>query len=417
MSDRARTGRALRLVVPSQPLADPDPATGDAATEAARSARPAGGHVSGPVPRPLPQPPAGVPWPSGDWLAHYSACPLGRRCRHRFEFPGWWLAMNNHRHIPLHADPDEALQAAVAMINGFKGHPALLPEPLVFAQQLVIDSLAIAPTPIGVSWMRITLGAVAALVRWAHMTGQPLTREHLLSEETRYRFMATRTDLAKGTANLYWVRLELIAEFLNSVTPNRILPKPTSTEEAPITPLTPADETDVWLWASTIRGRQGIRRHQVMATIVLGLGCGLTGGEVIRCLSEHVAVTETGVHVTATKPNGTTHTVTCRQDWETRLANLVADIAPSRQVVAPHRDAISHNALLLTCQRARANSPVPFNSIRLRNTWLCHHLSAGTPLKVLMAASGMKEANHLHNLLPLMAEESPEAAAQMLRGI
>lgn len=62
------------------------------------------------------------------------------------------------------------------------------------------------------------------------------------------------------------------------------------------------------------------------------------------------------------------------------------------------------------------NPPVVFNSTRLRNTWLCWHLANGTPLKELMQAADMKEANHLHNLLPLLPDTDPLRTARLLRG-
>lgn len=54
--------------------------------------------------------------------------------------------------------------------------------------------------------------------------------------------------------------------------------------------------------------------------------------------------------------------------------------------------------------------------MRLRNTWLCHHLAEGTPLKVLMQAADMAEANHLHNLLTLLPDVSETDAHAALRG-
>lgn len=372
---------------------------------------------SGPTLRPLPQPPTDVPWPSVQWHAHYRACGLRRRCPHRFEFPDWWLAMRN-RGLALHPDADVALQKAVTMVNGYKGHPALLPDPLLFTQQAVLDALAMAPTPIGYSWMRITLSAVAGLSRWAHSTGQPLTREHLLGEETRYRYVewaARQNEWTEGSKNLTWTRLELIGDFLLGVTRPRELRKPTITEEAPVEPLTDAEQADLWVWAKTLSVKKRVKR--MTAYLALGLGCGLTGGELARATRDDVVIDDDGaVHVTVVSAKST-RTVTCLAHWEERLADIVRAVEPGHLLTAPWRTEPGHGSSNESVRRAMAkNPPVVVNSIRLRNTWLCWHLAHGTPLKELMQGSDMKEANHLHNLLPLLPETDPNRTARLLRG-
>lgn len=373
---------------------------------------------SGPVLRPLPQPPRDVAWPSVAWHEHYRACGLGRRCPHRFEFPNWWLAMRN-RGVALHPDADEALQKAKQMVDGYKGHPILQPDPLLFTQKTILDAMAVAPTPIGYSWMRISLSAVAGLARWAHSTGQPLTREHLLGEETRYRYVewaAVANEWTAGSKNLTWNRLELIGDFLNGATP-RELRKPTITEEAPTEPLTRAEQADLWVWAKTLSVKK--RAKRMTALLALGLGCGLTGGELARAKREDAVIDEDGsVHVTVVSSKST-RTVTCLAHWEGRLADIVRGVEPGRLLTAPWRDEANPDTSSHTesVRRAMAkNPPAVFNSTRLRNTWLCWHLEHGTPLKELMQAADMKEANHLHNLLPLLPPTDPARTARLLRG-
>lgn len=374
---------------------------------------------SGPVPRPLPERPAGVPWPSIEWHTHYVACPHGWRCHHRFEFPDWWLAMRN-RGVPFHEDADAAMQEAVRRVNGYKGHPMLQPEPQEFTQKAVLDCLALAPTPIGNSWMACTLASISGLTRWAHITGQPLTREHLFSEETRYRFFDYLNndydkDLGSGSKNLMWVRLELCADFLLGATGPREFRKPTITEEAPRSPLSTEQQADLWVWAKTLSVKK--RAKRMTAMLALGLGCGLTGGELPRVVREDVTIDADGsVHVTVTSTKST-RTVTCLAQWEARLAAIVRDVQPGHFVLTPWRTEAGNYPHNESVRRAMAkNPPAVFNSIRLRNTWLCWHLAHGTPLKELMQSADMLEANHLHNLLPLMPDTDPERTARLLRG-
>lgn len=271
--------------------------------------------------------------------------------------------------------------------------------------------------PIGDSWLACNLAAVSGIARKVHAAGQPLTREHVFSEEVRYRYIQQCTHMTDGSRNLMWTRLELLSDFLNNTTPGRVLRKPTITEEAPLEPLTPEAEADLWIWVCGLRPMS--RRHRIKALVALGLGCGLTGGEVTRVAAEHVFAANDGVHVQVTsKKEKPGHLVTCRADWEDRLAELAAQTKPGHFLLAPWRDTPPKNHV--TCESLRRamkkDPPVLFNSTRLRNTWLCHHLADGTPLKVLMEAAGMKEANHLHNLLRLLPPTDPTDAKRALRG-
>lgn len=378
--------------------------------------------VSGPAPRPLlrapnPGPTSGqVLWPSVEWLAHYSTCALGRRCRHRFVFPTWWLAMNQ-RGKPMHPDAEAALQMAVNMVNGYQGHPQLLPEPLRFTQQAVLDSLVLAPAPIGYSWMRCTLSSVAGLARWCDATGQPLTREHVFNEEVRYRYANKCKQQATGSSPnaSARARLELVAAFFNGTGHTEDLGDPTGDEPAPVEPLSEEEEADLWVWSLGVRPVQ--RHERMQAVLALGLGCGLNAGETNRVMAADVSRDSDGVHVTIIGRKGIPRVVTCRVEWEDRLWRLVETTPAGRNLASPWRDTPSSKATASEMVRRalKKNAPALFNGTRLRNTWLCRHLQAGTDLKVLMAAAGMQEANHLHNLLVWVPDAEPVAAARSLR--
>lgn len=373
------------------------------------------GNPTGPAKRPLPSRPSpSKDWPSVAWLAHYACCARGRRCRRHVAFPEWWLLMVT-RGIPYGTDADEALQNAVTRVNKFKGHPPLLPEPLLFTQQAVLDALCVAPAPVTESWVMGSLAAVGGLARWVHRTRQPLTREHVFSEETRYRWIGGAGHLTTESARIYAVRLELIADTLNGVTAGRRLPRATKVQEAPLEPLTLMEEADLWTWSRGLRPLT--RRQRVQATLILGLGTGLTRSEKYAVRSEDVAVDADGVHVTLNLTNGATRIVTCRRDWEDRLSTIAFETPPEHLLMAPWRTTMPQGTVADEAMRRahKYNPPAAFNNLRLRNTWLCRHLEAGTPLKVLMAAAGMAEANHLHKLLTLLPDVDPALAKHTLR--
>ncbi|WP_261820841.1 hypothetical protein [Nocardioides sp. OK12] len=354
-------------------------------------------------------------WPSVNWTAHYADCPDGRRCRHHTVFPNWWLDMVS-RGIPYDSDADTALQHAAGRVNRYRGHPPLQPEPLLFAQQVVLDSLVVAPAPITESWVMGSLAAVGGLARWVHGLGQPLTRDHALGEATRYRWISGAGHLTAESASIYAVRLELIADHLNGVSIKR-LPRATKATEAPVEPLTPTEQADLWAWARGLRPRT--RRERVQGHILLGLGFGLTRNEKYRITTDHVFTDADGVHVAVTDPDGALiRFVTCRRDWEDHLLRYVATVQHGGYLVAPWRlDPPPGSAVDESLRRAHKWAPpVEFNNVRLRNTWLCEHLADGTPLKILMAAAGVAEANHLHKLLTLLPTPNSAAAAAALRG-
>lgn len=319
--------------------------------------------------------------------------------------------------MPLHPDAEKALERAVEMVNGYKGFPLLQPEPRLFIQQAVLDSLALAPSPVSESWIRISLACVSGVARMVHTLGQPLTREHVFSEETQARYVQSLTNATRGSRDLYATRLEMTGEFLLHTTASRVFRQPTVGKKAEMTPLTAVEEADLWMWATGLRSDK--RRHVVLSALTLALGCGLVGGEIARCHRRDIAVTATGVHVTATKKNGQTRLVTCRAEWEDRLAALHETIPQGRYFASPWREdgTPSANALWnANMAKAAETAPVEFTSTRLRTTWLCHHVAAGTPLKVLLKAAGVSGATHIHSLLPLMPEVPAETAAALMRG-
>lgn len=374
------------------------------------------GRSVGPVARPLPGPPSPtVEWPSVEWGHHRNECSDGRRCRHHVKFPEWWLLMVT-RGIPYSSDANEALQHAAGRVTRFKGHPPLQPAALLFTQRAVLDSLVVAPAPVTESWVMASLAAVSGITRWAHNTGQPLTRHHVFDEETRYRWVHGAGHLTNDSARMYRVRLELIGDHLNGAVVKR-MPRTTETYEAPLKPLSLTEEADLWGWSRGLRPLS--RRQRVQASVVLGLGVGLTRAEKFRVAREHIKITPEGVLVTVS--NSHTHdvrTIASRRDWEERLAALATATAPGHYLMAPWRDTPPPpSAVDESMRRAgKAWPPVQFNNHRLRNTWLCYHLAVGTPLRVLMEAADLAGANHLHSLMPFLPPVSPTDSIAALRG-
>lgn len=373
---------------------------------------------SGPAVRPdwslIPENPA---WPSIAWLEHLRSCARARRCTRLVVFPDWWRALVT-RGKPFHEDAEESLQAASRRVARFKGYPPLLPEPRDFTRAAVLDSLCVAPAPIGASWVKMSLSSVSQLVRWAHTKGYPLTREHVFAETTRLRFLDDTSDkTTEDTRSLYAARLELIADALNGVTPLARLPRPSARSDAPVEPLTATEEADLWFWATRL-GRD-TTRLRLTAVLALGLGCGLTRREQMLLTREHVTRDRHGVQVQVTDPgSGAVRPVTCRATWEDRLWEVVEAVAPGHYLLTPwttHQ--VTGNVIDQTLARAETYSaPLWWSITRLRNTWLVHHLTVGTPLPVLLTAAGLTHPGALDGLIYLVPPHSAATATAAMRG-
>lgn len=322
------------------------------------------------------------------------------------------------RGVPYSSDADEALQLASRHVSRYLGIPKLPPEPLLFTQQAVLDSLCVAPAPICKPWVTRSLASVSGLVRWVHETGQPLTRQHVFDSETRYRYIQRQMRANWTTSRDYEIRLELIAETLNGVS---LFPLPrviTDVEEVDVAPLSRTEEADLWEWSRGLRPAS--RLHRVQGSLVLGLGVGLMRTDKYTVRGRDVFTDSAGVHVNATSERtGRPRRVTCRRDWEDRLLLLKERTPDSCFVISPKRDNWKSlgtvDEMLRLAQKS--SPPAVFNNIRLRNTWLCRHLEAGTPLKVLKKAADLNDLNHPNSLLSLLPDVPAADVAAALRNV
>lgn len=398
------TRRRLRLVNADAPVA-PDPFMRPAM-------RP---HTSGPAERPLPQPPEGdLEWPSAWWANH--ECGNRRRCPHDMPLPRWWLLMAK-RGVPFHPDTEQSFQMALQRIRTYKGSkPVFDEETRLLVQGIVIDALVVAPQPVTAGWVHTSLMTVGGLVRWAQTVAEPLTREHLLSQRTRNRFLNLGTsDLTDTSRRNYRCRLDLIATGLTAGPVAMTVTAPLAHGEA-TDPHTPTEVSTLWVWAQGLR--PATRRDRILGVLALGLGCGLRASELTHITSKSVTVDEHGVHVTVTTDRGT-RVVTCDRVWEDRLLNLVTSIEPGHPLTSPWRKAPAtarglQNALA-TAQHT--HPPIAWFSARsLRNTWLVARLTEGTPVPTLMDAAGVESIEALKAFLVYIPAATPAERAAALRG-
>ena len=321
------------------------------------------------------------------------------------------------RGVPFHPDSETAFQMALARIRAYKGsQPVFDEQPRLLVQGIVIDALVIAPQPVTSGWVHTSLMTVGGLVRWARANGEPLEREHLLSQRTRNRFLNLgTTDLLDSSRLNYRCRLDLIA---TGLTTGPVLPtvtRPMQTGEA-TDPHTPVEVATLWVWAQGLR--PATRRDRILAVLALSLGCGLRAGELVRVTPESVHADADGVHVTVVADRGI-RVVTCDRVWEDRLLGLVENTEPGHPLTSPwRRDPATARGLQNALASAQhTDEPLVWFSARsLRNTWLVARLIEGTPVPTLLEAAGVESIEALKAFLVYVPVPDAATRAASLRG-
>lgn len=320
------------------------------------------------------------------------------------------------RGVPFHPDVDQGYQLALKRIRTYQGSKPVFDEPArLLVQGIVIDALIAAPQPVTVGWVHTSLMAVGGLTRWAWMNAEPLQRDHLLSTHTRNRFLNLGCKSLKDSSiNNYRTRLDLIATALS---PTPMLPATTRTliPSEPVDPHTTTEIADLWVWAHGLRPAK--RRARVVATLVLGLGCGLRSSEHIHVRPQDVTTDADGVHVAVQGKYGT-RLVTCDAIWQDRLQQVVADTADGHRLSSPWRQPSTTARGVQNAVRIAQEAyppPVRFSPRSLRNTWLVTRLTFGTPIPTLLAAAGIESIEALKGFLPFVPAPTAADRARTLR--
>lgn len=165
-------------------------------------------------------------------------------------------------------------------------------------------------------------------------------------------------------------------------------------------------------WASYQRTDH--QRAACMAIFALGVGCGLTSGEILTVRGRDLLDLD-GVLAVRVARDGRIVPVVDR--WEVCFAKVMADNPTEALVVAPHA---THRYGAMQHVLRTSKGDVKPTAARLRMTWLVAHLEAGTPLAALLPASGMTSTDSLRRAMsfvrPIPADRSYEALRMMGAG-
>lgn len=357
-------------------------------------------------------------WPSDRWRSHLADCGPAPRCTHVVPDPEWWVLMAG-RGLPLHPDAEQARQMAHAVINTWQTTPRMPDDLTTMARDIVRDALVIAPQPVAKSWVNSTLSTVGRLVASVALDSGPLTREHVLSERARERYLSVHcANHSERSVEVYRGRLNKVVQALNGLT----IPDPKTGQQPmpknePLTPHTVEEERALYVWANGLRTEQ--RRKRMIAVIVAGLGLGLDSPELIALRSDDCRIDDHGVHVTIATRDGDQRVVTCRRDWEEPFKALLAYTPPGHYLVAPWRTTpITDSTYSVTVWNAQEKStpPVYFCTRSLRNTWLVRMMESGVPVPTLLKAANLHSERSMFRLLPYCTPQDDIEMAASLRG-
>ena len=257
---------------------------------------------------------------------------------------------------------------------------------------------------------RTLMSVLAQLALWADTIGLGLDADTLLHPDTLDRFVVEgMVGYTSGTRLNYRRHLRCVG----AVVLGRALYPPAPLpihRESVLPPYSPPDITRLLAW---VRGLPTERfRHDAGGMISLGLGAGLTSQEQSRLVGTDISADQDGVLVAVIGKQA--RVVPVLAEWEGAVADLGAQ-AGDGPVLLPERTRISRHQLKNFLARCPQGDAPVLDTGRLRATWICHHLAAGTDVRALEAGSGVR-AEQLVKYRVHLPTLDPEVTRRALRG-
>ena len=232
--------------------------------------------------------------------------------------------------------------------------------------------------------------AVRGLSRFAAARGIPPAREFLLDYDVIEAFcVAGLPGCASSTRGTYRSALYRLAAGVHGLPGQR--PTPFAGARAPA-PYSPAERAE--LAAVAAAQRDPARRASALAVVVFGIGAGLRPGELAALRGSDVIRHGRRVSVRVSGPAARVVPVTA--PYAGRAAGLAAG-AGHAHLFRPgpagrgYKNFVTNFARTLTADPAAPRLTVG----RCRSSFICDHLAAGTPLRELLAITGICQAESL----------------------
>lgn len=254
------------------------------------------------------------------------------------------------------------------------------------------------------------IGAVAGLTRWAtQVAGLPMETGVVFHRDTIAEYIA-RADLSVSSRATIRSRLLRVAEAVLS-TEERVTRLQPLRADDPVRPYSEFEQRRLRSWAEG--QTTPTRRMECRAILSLGLGAGLASSDIIALRARDILIDDLGILIRI--PGSRARDVPVLAGWEQGLVDLHSARQPDAWFLGARRASGGKNWLNNTIASSSPEGtlrPVP---ARMRNTWLVHHMIAGTPLGPLVAAAGLETFRTIEKLLRFVPEPTVDEVRRSMR--
>ena len=263
--------------------------------------------------------------------------------------------------------------------------------------------------PASVYSARTLLSITTQLALWADTRGQPLDPAGLFHPEVIDRFVTEGCGHLKPGTRLNYRRhlRDVGAAVLGpGVYPPRPLPL---YRPDPLRPYSAQEVTALVAWTGGLPTERF--RDNAMGVVALGLGAGLSAQEMSRLVGSDVTGDAEGVDVGVIGSRA--RQVPVVERWASEIRTRAAEVG-SRPFLFPERTGISRHQLPNFLERCPTGDAPQLNTVRLRNTWVVAHLSAGVHIHAIAEAAGVAP-QQIVKYLPYAEHPGPVEARRQLR--
>jgi integrase len=247
--------------------------------------------------------------------------------------------------------------------------------------------------------------ALRGLRRFAEIRGVPPGPEFLLDYDVIEAFcVAGLPGRASSTRGTYRSALYRLAVPVHGEPGQRATPFAGAKAPAPYSPAERAE-----LAALAAAQRDPAKRASALALVVFGIGAGLRPGELVALRGSDVRCRSRRVTVEVRGPAARVVPVTA--GYAGRAAGL-ARRAGNSHLFRPGRADRGYKNFAANFARTLAADPAAprLTVSRCRSSFICDHLAAGTPLRELLAITGIGQAESLARYARQVDGAPPKAA-------
>lgn len=252
--------------------------------------------------------------------------------------------------------------------------------------------------------------AATRLSHWSALQGRALDRGSVFTDANINAFvevaLADSPDSTRGNRR---AQLRRIREVLDGESSRRIALKASD----PLAPYSARDLANLRRWADRQAKPEFV--SDAWAMLALGLGAGLSAGEIGDVQLSDVRVDGGGVQILVHSRR--VRTVPVRREWEETLETAVKGKLTNEDayLIRSKRKTNPRNLVSNIVDRGEAPERGP-QSQRMRTTWLVRHLTENVPVNVLVDAAGLQGLDGLTRYLRFLPAHKPGTVRAALRG-